>query len=250
MRHHPIVLTLALLFASPIAAAAELPPHIARAATDPARAADARLDPQRHGPEIVAFAGVARGAKVLDLLPGGGYWTALFSKAVGPRGHVYGVWARPYVRVDGPDLAKYQTLLASGDYPHVTAILDEATVVAAPEKVDLVFTAQNYHDYPLEFMGSVDPAVLDKAVFDALKPGGTYIVIDHVAEPGSGMRDSARLHRIDPAIVRAQVEAAGFRFVAASQVLANPDDDHRSLVFAPSIRGRTDQFVFKFRKPG
>jgi predicted methyltransferase len=124
-----------------------------------------------------------------------------------------------------------------------------AAHLSAPQPVDLVFTSQNYHDYPDEFMGKVDPAVLDKQVFDVLKPGGLYVIIDHVAEAGSGMRDTDTLHRIDPAIVKKQVEAAGFVFDGESVVLRNPADPHTIKVFDKSIRGHTDQFIYRFRKP-
>ena len=119
----------------------------------------------------------------------------------------------------------------------------------AAEPVDLVFTSQNYHDYPDKFMGSLDPAVFNKLAFAALKPGGILLIIDHAAAAGSGMRDTDTLHRIDPAIVKKQVEAAGFEFVGESKLLANPDDDRTKAVFDKSIRGRTDQFIYKFRKP-
>jgi predicted methyltransferase len=121
--------------------------------------------------------------------------------------------------------------------------------LTVPEHVDLVFTAQNYHDYPDKFMGNIDPAVLNKAVFAALKPGGVYLVIDHAAATGSGMRDTDTLHRIDPATVKQQVVAAGFRFAGESRLLANPGDDHARPVFDKTIRGRTDQFIYKFIKP-
>jgi predicted methyltransferase len=120
---------------------------------------------------------------------------------------------------------------------------------ATPEPVDLVFTVQNYHDYPDKFMGKIDSMVFNRAVYKALKPGGTFLVVDHVAEAGSGMRDTDTLHRIDPAIVRKQVVAAGFVYEGESNVLRNPADDHKKLVFDKAIRGHTDQFIYKFRKP-
>jgi predicted methyltransferase len=113
----------------------------------------------------------------------------------------------------------------------------------------MVFTSQNYHDYPDKFMGKVDPAVFARQVFKALKPGGVFIVIDHVAEAGSGLRDTDTLHRIDPEIVKRQAIAAGFVFVKESEALRNPQDTHKLAVFAPQIRGHTDQFIYKFRKP-
>lgn len=239
------------LFASTAFAAtgAKLPANIAAAAADPARAAQAGEDAHRHGPAILAFAGVKTGDKVIDLIPGGAYWTRLFAKAVGTRGHVYGIWPAPYAAEARGDVANYQKLAGSKTYPNVSVMTEPATELKAPEKVDLVFTSQNYHDYPDKFMGSIDPAVLNKAVYAALKPGGTYLVIDHVAQAGSGMRDTDTFHRIDPAIVKKQVIAAGFRFMGASNLLANPADDHAEKVFDAKIRGHTDQFIYKFRKP-
>jgi predicted methyltransferase len=112
-----------------------------------------------------------------------------------------------------------------------------------------VFTVQNYHDYPDKFMGKIDPMVFNRAVYKALKPGGTFLIVDHVAQAGSGMRDTDTLHRIDPAIVKQQVTAAGFVFEGESNVLRNPADDHMKVVFDKAIRGHTDQFIYKFRKP-
>ncbi|HTJ65427.1 MAG TPA: methyltransferase [Alphaproteobacteria bacterium] len=245
---------LALLLASSslgAMAADPLPANIAAAAADPNRGADqAPMDAQRHGPELLAFTGVASGAKVVDLIPGGGYWTRLLAKAVGPAGHVYAVWPTEYVKVDDDEVGPYRTLVSGPDYKNVTVLEQPAAALKPPVPVDLIFTAQNYHDYPDPFMGPTDPAVLNKAVFAALKPGGIYLVIDHVAAAGSGARDTNTLHRIDPALVKQQVTAAGFQFVGESALLANPADDHTKKVFDASIRGKTDQFVFKFRKPG
>jgi len=112
-----------------------------------------------------------------------------------------------------------------------------------------VFTSQNYHDYPDPFMGPTDVAVLNKAVFKVLKPGGLWVIVDHAAQAGSGMRDTNTTHRIDEAAVKAQVLAAGFELVGESDVLRNPADDHTLKVFDKAIRGKTDQFTLKFRKP-
>jgi predicted methyltransferase len=242
-----LVLLLASCSLPAIAAEAPIPANIAAAAADPARAGQVSQDAQRHGPEILAFAGVAPGAKVVDLIPGGGYWTRLFAASVGPSGHVYAVWPAEYVKVDDDELGPYKALAQK--YPNVEVLEQPAANLAVPEKADLVFTAQNYHDYLDKFMGPVDPMVLNKAVFAALKPGGIYLIVDHAAEAGSGARDTDTLHRIDPAIVKAQVTAAGFIFVGESPLLANAADDHSKKVFDASIRGRTDQFIYKFRKP-
>jgi predicted methyltransferase len=139
--------------------------------------------------------------------------------------------------------------LATGGYPNTVVIQQPGAAFATPEPVDLVFTVQNYHDYPDKFMGKIDPMVFNRAVYKALKPGGTFQVVDHAAEAGSGMRDTDTLHRIDPAIVRKQVVAAGFVYEGESNVLRNPADDHKKVVFDKAIRGHTDQFIYKFRKP-
>jgi predicted methyltransferase len=244
------IAVVALLAATPLmAAAAPLPPSVAKAAADPARADQAKDDARRHGPEILAFAGVKPGDKVIDLIPGAAYWTRLFAKVVGPRGHVYGIWPKPYADEAGRDVQFYGGLAKNG-YPNTSVAVEPATELTAPEKVDLIFTAQNYHDYPDKFMGSIDPSVFNKAAYVALKPGGILLIIDHRAAAGSGMRDTDTLHRIDSAIVKKQVTAAGFRFVGESKLLANPADDHSKAVFDKSIRGHTDQFIYKFRKPG
>ena len=219
------------------------------ATADTTLARDTAADARRHGPEIAAFAGLKAGDKVIDLIPGGGYWTRTFARIIGPTGHVYGIWAKPYAQEAAADVRKYDALTRDPSFANVSASIQPATELKAAEPVDLVFTSQNYHDYPDKFMGSLDPAVLNKAVFAALKPGGIYLIIDHSAAAGSGLRDTDTLHRIDAAIVRKQVEAAGFEFVGESKLLANPADDRSKLVFDKSIRGRTDQFILKFRKP-
>ncbi len=119
----------------------------------------------------------------------------------------------------------------------------------APEPLDVVWTSQNYHDLKDSFFAPADTALVNKAVYDALKPGGLYIVLDHSAENGSGIRDTDTLHRIDEAVVKKEVEAAGFKFVGESNVLRNKDDARTLKVFDKEIRGHTDQFILKFRKP-
>jgi len=216
---------------------------------DPARAADKSNDARRKVALVMTFAEVKPGQKVLELIPGSGYFTRVFSAVVGPQGHVYTVWPNEYAKEDAEDVAASQKLAADPHYANVSVLTQPANQLSAPEPVDLVFTSQNYHDYPDKFMGKVDPAVLNKQVFDALKPGGLWVVIDHVAPAGSGMADTDTLHRIDPAIVKKQAEAAGFVFDGESNALRNPNDPHTIKVFDKSIRGHTDQFIYRFRKP-
>jgi len=119
--------------------------------------------------------------------------------------------------------------------------------IATPVPVDLIFTAQNYHD--LHNIPVLNIATFNKAIFDTLKPGGYFVIIDHSAQAGSGVRDTNTLHRIDVDSVKSEVMAAGFEFVANSDLLANPGDPRTANVFDPSVRGKTDQFILKFRKP-
>ncbi len=251
------VLAVLLALALPAVALAQVSnPHggaitaaVQKGVNDPARAADKSNDARRKVAQVMAFAEVKPGQKVVELIPGSGYFTRVFSAIVGPQGHVYTVWPNEYAKEDADDVAGSQKLASDPHYANVSVLTQPANQLSAPEPVDLVFTSQNYHDYPDKFMGKVDPAVLNKQVFDALKPGGLWVIIDHVAPAGSGMADTDTLHRIDPAIVKKQVVAAGFVFDGESSALRNPADPHTIKVFDKSIRGHTDQFIYRFRKP-
>ena len=221
-----------------------------KALADPGRkaqreAADARRKP---GPLIV-MAGVKPGDNVLDLIPGNGYWTRIFSKLVGRTGKVYAVWPQAYGRTAMGNVATLRQLSADRYYGNIITEIQPTTRLTAPEPLDVVWTSQNFHDYPDEFMGKGDPAMLARNAFKILKPGGTLIVIDHRAKPGRGLSDTDTLHRIDPAAVRRIAEAAGFRFAGESDVLNNPADPLDVPVFDRSIRGHTSQFAYKFVKP-
>ncbi|MBS0295547.1 MAG: class I SAM-dependent methyltransferase [Proteobacteria bacterium] len=250
MRRAALVISFAsALVATAAVAATAIPAYVARAVADKARADDAGRDPRRHIAELVAFTGVKPGDKVADLLPGNGYFTKVFSKVVGPKGHVYAIWPREYLVEAQSDFAATQAMGKTRDFANVTALPQAAAAFSAPEKLDVVFTSQNYHDYPDKFMGSVDPMVLNRAVYKALKPGGVFVIVDHRGKPGTGMTQTETLHRIDPDIVKAQLKKAGFVYEGESTVLRNPKDPLTIKVFDESIRGRTDQFVLKFRKP-
>ena len=237
------------LGAAAYAAGPAVRPYLAKALADPARGDMAAVDAKRHTAELIAFSGAKPGDKVVDLIPGSGLFTRVFAKVAGPKGHVYMVWPDQYAQEAASDVTASDKLAADKAYGNISVLKQPANAFATPEKVDLVFTAQNYHDYPDKFMGKVDPVAFDRQVYAALKPGGVFLVIDHAAEAGSGMRDTDTLHRIDPAIVRQQVTSVGFRYEGESEVLRNPADDHKKVVFDKAIRGKTDQFVFKFRKP-
>jgi predicted methyltransferase len=249
MRAFAAVLAGLIALASAGAVSAAMQSSVSAAASSATRGNDPSLDARRHGPELMTFAGVKRGDKVLELIPGAGYFTRLFSLIVGPSGHVYAVWPKPYADEAVPNVDDLRRASAKAPWTNVSVAVQPADRLSAPEPLDVVFTSQNYHDYPDKFMGRIDPMVLNRAVYRLLKPGGVYIVIDHAAPAGSGMADTDTLHRIDPAIVKKQVEAAGFKFDGESKLLRNPADPHTILVFDKSIRGRTDQFAYRFRKP-
>jgi predicted methyltransferase len=230
---------------------ASIPANISAAVADGSRPdADKQRDADRKPAETLVFAGVKRGESVAELLPGGGYFTRILSKAVGPQGKVLAVVPpRPAnAPADRPDPAvRLAGLTGDAGYANVTVLQQPLATVSVPAPVDLVFTAQNYHD--LHNVPSLDVAVFNKSVFEALKPGGYYVVLDHSAEAGSEVRDTSTLHRIDEATVKKEVMAAGFEFAGGSNILANAADPRTAKVFDPAIRGKTDQFILKFRKP-
>jgi predicted methyltransferase len=232
-------------------AASGIPKAIADAVADPARPeADRQNDAERKPAESVAFAGLKPGQKVADLWPGGGYFTRIFSAVVGPKGHVFAVPPprRPNAPPNAPDpAARVQAIAADPHFGNVTVLQSMPADLSLPEPVDLVWTSRNYHDF--HNIPNTDVAAIDKAIFNALKPGGTFVVLDHAAEKGSGFRDTSTLHRVDPEAVKKEVEAAGFKFVGESDILHNPQDTHTEKVFDSSVRGKTDQFILKFRKP-
>lgn len=222
--------------------------NIVAAVADTRRPAeDVARDAARHPAETLAFAGIEEGDKVGEIFPGGGYFSRLFAVAVGEQGRLY-----PTIRPDGV-AGEYETpiLAVAAQYPNAVMARTPYDALAYPEPLDVIFTAQNYHDMPLTAYALGDRARMNATAFAALKPGGVYVIIDHVANTGAAIETDAEtaLHRIDPAIVRAEVEAAGFVLDGESDVLRNAADLHTASVFDPSIRGRTDQFMMRFRKP-
>jgi predicted methyltransferase len=226
-----------------------IPENIARAVEDPDRpAADKERDSARKPSEVLKFADVRPGEKIVDFMPGGGYFTRLFSVAVGPKGKVF-----TFIPTEVAKFSK-SPLPANGSspdpkHPNVVALVGPVATFATPTRVDLVWTSQNYHDLHDPFMGPADMLKFDRAVFAALKPGGEFIVLDHSALPGSGVTATDTLHRIDAEVVKTEVTAAGFTYVGESNLLRNPEDPRTAKVFDPAIRGHTDQFIYKFRRP-
>lgn len=255
MIRYRLVLAAALLtsltVSATVARAAEIPDFIAAAVADPNRPdADKQRDVNRKPAETLMFAGIRPGEQIAELVPGGGYFTRIFSKAVGSTGHIYALVPAPSPNAppDMPDFAaRVKVIAADPAYANVSVVVEPFSQLSVPAPVDLVWTSQNYHD--LHHFPGLDMVVFNQLVFAALKPGGIYLVLDHVAAAGSGARDVGTLHRIDPRIVKKEVLAAGFVFVGSSDLLHRPSDPHTAKVFDPAVRGKTDQFILKFRKP-
>ncbi|HET9391281.1 MAG TPA: hypothetical protein VFO44_16665 [Steroidobacteraceae bacterium] len=224
---------------------------ITAAVQDPSRpSSDTERDGNRKPMESLAFAQVKSGDRIADYAAGSGYFTRLFSKVVEPTGHVYAVV--PSGLFQYPNIVKGIAEIQSyaKDHPNVSVIFASALDgVRFPEKLDLFWISQNYHDLHDSFMGPVDMTAFNKAVYEALKPGGIYLVLDHTAAAGAPADVTDTLHRIDPALVKREVEAAGFRLDGESDALRNPGDPRTKGVFDTSIRGHTDQFIYRFRKP-
>ena len=255
-RHRSIAtLATALCLATLASAAADKPPAVpkavAAAVADPARPqADRDRDADRKPAECIAFAGLKPGDHIADLIPGGGYFTRIFSGVVGPKGQVFAVAPpkRPDAPPDRPEpSAAVRAIAADEHYKNVTVSVEKIAELKLPEKLDMVWTSQNYHD--VHNVKDIDVGAFNKTVFNSLKPGGIYIVIDHAAEKGAGFAATSTLHRSDPDAVKAEVMAAGFEFVGSSDVIANPADDHTAKVFEQGLHDKTDRYLLKFRKP-
>ncbi|PZU10409.1 MAG: methyltransferase [Sphingomonas sp.] len=208
--------------------------------------ADRERDADRKPAEMLKFAGVKPGMTVVDMLPGGGYFTRLFSDVVGPKGKVIAYIPDEMLGKNQAALERANAFAAG--HPNIQVMHDPLMAPPPPGLLaDVVWTSQNYHD--LHNMAGVDVVAVNKLIFQGIKPGGVYIVLDHAAPAGSGLAATNTTHRIDPAAVKAEVIAAGFVFDGESKVLANPADNHELKVFDPSLRGKTDQFVYRFKKP-
>jgi len=229
------------------AIAASVPQYITAAVQSSSRPdADRERDVNRKPELVIAFAGIKPGQKVAELMPGRGYFTRIFCQIVGPKGHLYTIAIRPVVKRDPPPPDASGTA-APDPCQNVTAETQDAADLKLPEGLDVVWTSENYHDLHNAYFGKPDIEAFDRVIFNALKPGGLFMVEDHVAAAGSGARDTETLHRIDPELVKKELTAIGFVFDGASEVLHNPEDTHDAKVF--ELKGRSDKFLFRFRKP-
>jgi predicted methyltransferase len=224
---------------------------LAAAVADSSRPdSDTTRDADRKPEKTLAFVGIKPGDRVADYVADSGYFTRLFSSVVGSKGHVYAAEPTAFFKFEHFVKAVAELQGYAVTHPNVTVTTAAALEgLKFPEKLDLFWISRNYHDLHDEFMGPVDTAAFNKAVYEALKPGGSYVVLDHSAALGAPANVTETLHRIEPSTVRREVEAAGFKFDSESSILANPADPRTATVFDQTIRGHTDQFILKFRKP-
>lgn len=249
-----IMLSVALvLLAPPLAAREAKSPDYAAAVSAPGRPADdVSLDAGRKPAEVLRFMGLRSGDQVADIMAGTGYYSEIMARAVGPKGHVSAYDPKQFAEGNAKVEAAWTALKARA--PNVSYQTYPFEGFAAPaNSFDFVMIHLDYHDLYWESarfkVPKTDPAAFLKTLYAAMKPGSTVAIIDHVALPGDTRATVDKLHRIDPAVVKADFKAAGFMLDGESDMLRNAADDHTKLVFDPSIRGKTDRFVLRFRKP-
>ena len=202
--------------------------------------------------ELIRFARVAAGSTVIDVYPGGGDWTRLFSDVVGPKGQVYSFVPAEVAHFKSDPLGSMRALANEPGRENVEAVsADLVAMQKTTPPADVLWLHLFYHDLHTALMQAkgATAAQFNRAVYERLKPGGSYVIVDHAAAVGSGSSDAQSLHRIEPASVRREVEAAGFVLDAQSTMLANKDDPRSIKVFDPSIKGETDRFAYRFVKP-
>ena len=228
-----------------------VPAAVTAAIADTARPAEqVAHDRERRPAEVLAFAGIAPGDHVADFMSGGAYFTRLFSRIVGESGRVYAFLPEEQLKHCAPEeTAGTRAIAGNAHYANVTVLRAPVDRFRSPEPLDLIWTSLNFHDLYDSFMGPANVPEVVAALFQALKPGGVLVIVDHIAQAGSEVRDTERLHRIDPAVIIRTVSAAGFVLEAQSDSLRNASDSHELAVFDAAIRGHTDQVVLKFRKP-
>jgi len=238
------ILAAVLLLSTTAHAAEAVPPAIAAAVADSARPdTDKARDANRKPAEVLAFAGVTQGMAIAELSPGGGYYTRLLAKAVGPMGTVYALVSPAQAARTG-GLDGINAVVAAN--PNVKVLTVNYIDLVLPEKVDLFWTTENYHDFHNGPTANI--AALDKAVSDNLKPGGIFYVEDHSAAPGAGLEITSKLHRMDEAIAKSELIASGFKIDAEGDLLRNPDDNKAG---SNSESGHfvTDRFMLRAKRP-
>jgi predicted methyltransferase len=247
MYRYAFAAAVALTLTAAPAFSAGVPDYVAAAVADKDRPKDdTDRDVNRHPADIMAMTGVKPGDRVVDVGPGKtGYYTRILARIVGKDGKVY-MFNPTWVADKFPQVKDGPTAFAAAGFTNVEGVIQPMAEIKFDKPVDLVFMSQIYHD---QVWQKVDIAKMNKAIFDALKPGGVFFIVDHAGPGVTTPEQIDKLHRIDGAEVKKQVLAAGFVLETESDILKNAGDPHTANVFDASIRGKTDQFVYKFKKP-
>jgi predicted methyltransferase len=222
------------------------PASIDGAVADGSRPSEDRLrDLDRKPAEVVTFAGIKSGMTVAELVPGSGYYTRILAKAVGPKGKVYAFLPTAVTKAVPSTLDNAKALAAA--YPNVQLVVGDLDELPLLEKVDLIWTTENYHDFHIPRFADI--RLLDRAVFDHLKPGGIFLVEDHSADESAGADVTFKLHRIQQSVAENELKAAGFQIEARSDILRNAADDRELPSSDSHIRDHTDRFLLRLRRP-
>jgi predicted methyltransferase len=244
MRSPPLA-TLFLAALVSTAAFADKDPIPAAVADATRPQSDRDADALRNPAATIAFAGIKPGMVIGELYPCGGYFSRMLGDVVGPKGKIYGLETTRWKGCAPAD----QKMVAEAGRKNISINAAPFGAFSLPEKVDLFWITQNYHDLHIKEYGAVDMLAFNRHVFESLKPGGIYFILDHQANPGLSDKDMAKFHRIEKSQVIREVTAAGFKLVAEGNFLHRTGDDHTKPIFDPAIRGKTDQYALKFRRP-
>jgi predicted methyltransferase len=249
MRHFALTLA-CLLIAAPLTAA-EIPDYIAKAVAAPERSDKDRERDARDKPaELLTFAGLKPGMRVADVFGGGGYWSEILVRAVGPTGSVTLVNNAPYYNYGVEDI---KARFGNDRLKEVKRrVVETANLDMGREQYDLITIYMSYHDlYWVDEDGGWPAINADgvlKQLHAALKPGGHLLIVDHAAAAGSGKAAAQDLHRIDEAFAKKDFASHGFLLEKAWPGFRNTTDDHTKGVFDPAVRGKTDRFTHLYRK--
>jgi predicted methyltransferase len=240
------VLALAAVASIATVQAKTYPSYVTKAVADAARPdKDRARDTDRKPVEVMTLSGVKPGDAVADVGPGAGYYTRILSRIVGDKGKVFG-FNPTWVAEKFPKAAEGMKFLTENGYPNVEGVVQPMADIHFDRPLDMIYMSQIYHD---QVWQKIDIEKMNKAIFNALKPGGVFLIVDHIGRGVRSPEQIDKLHRIDPDLVKEQVLAAGFKLVSESDILRNPYDLGDKNVFDPTIRGHTDQFIFKFMRP-
>jgi predicted methyltransferase len=219
-----------------------IPAYVQKAVDSSTRSdKDKTRDAGRKPAAVFAYSGIKPGDKVIEIAAFGQYDTNIMINIVGDKGRIY-MYDLPYQQVR----QEVPTKAFTDAHPNTTHVFGKFDELSFPKGVDAVTIDMYYHDLGIN---KVDQTVFNKQMFDALKPGGKVLIVDHNAVPGLSREESNKIHRIDPALILSEMQAAGFKLVVNSTIFAIPNDDKTKVSFSPGERGSTDRSLFVFEKP-